>query len=71
MIKHSSFGIVCFIVPLWVKCRPANPALYRTPPLAATKIKAEFITVRLAATLSLSGAGNLFVQGSYAARLCE
>ena len=62
-MKHSTFGIVCFKVPVWSTTKPANPPLYRTPPLAATMITAEFKSDHLAATCLFGGAGKLFVGG--------
>ena len=67
-MKHSTFGIVCFKVPVWSTTKPANPPLYRTPPLAATMITAEFKTTRLAATCLSGGAGKLFVGGLSASK---
>ena len=62
-MKHSAFGIVCFIAPVWSTAKPRQLAVERTPPLAATMITAEFKTTRLAATCLSGGAGKLFVGG--------
>ena len=61
LMKNSVSGIVCFKAPIWSTTKPANPPLYRTPPLAATMITIEFKTTRLAATCLSGGAGKLFV----------
>ena len=68
LMKRSAFGIVCFIALVWSTTKPANPPLYRTPPLAATMITAEFKTTRLAATCLSGGAGKLFVGGLSASK---